>query len=101
MTFNKSVIYTNQRDVAGFVGTIDAHTNIKHNTSNTLQKLTPREAGVLGLLAKGQSVKAIASTLGISSHTVADHLKAIYIKLDAHSKNEAIFKALSLFAISP
>lgn len=101
VTFNKSIIYTKQHDVAGFVGAIESHTDIKRDTSNGLKKLTSRELGVLELLAKGRSVKAIASILGISNHTVADHLKSIYIKLDAHSKNEAVFKALSLFAISP
>jgi len=41
----------------------------------------------------------MAASLQISPHTVAHYLKSIYAKLDAHSKNEALFKALTLLTI--
>lgn len=101
VTFNKVVIYTQNHKIAGLIGTIDAPQILNKRGLNNLKSLTPRELEVLGLLAKGQSVKAIASTLAISCHTVSDYLKSIYLKLDVHSKNEALFKTLSLFTITP
>jgi len=51
--------------------------------------LTPREGEILGLLAEGQSNKAIARNLGISDGTVKLHVKAILRKLGVHSRVEA------------
>ncbi|MFA7387761.1 MAG: LuxR C-terminal-related transcriptional regulator, partial [Thiohalobacteraceae bacterium] len=44
---------------------------------------------ILGLLAEGQSNKAIARNLGISDGTVKLHVKAILRKLGVHSRVEA------------
>ena len=51
--------------------------------------LTPRELEVLQLLASGLPNKSIA-TLGISGHTVKFHLSAIFTKLGATSRTEAV-----------
>lgn len=56
--------------------------------------LTPREVAVLELLAKGLSFKEVASAEGISHHTVADHVKAIYRKLSVNSRGEAVYEAM-------
>ncbi len=56
--------------------------------------LTPRETEILGLLAEGQSNKAIARNLGISDGTVKLHVKAILRKLDVHSRVEAAVMAV-------
>lgn len=53
-------------------------------------RLTSREVEVLTSLAKGQSTKAIANQLNISSATVKNHIKHILTKLDAHTRLEAI-----------
>jgi len=42
------------------------------------------------------SVKAIAIQLSLSPHTVMGYTKSIYAKLGVHSKNEALYKALTL-----
>lgn len=52
--------------------------------------LTPREAEVLAMLAEGRGNKRIASRLGISEHTVKAHLAAIFAKLGASSRTEAV-----------
>ena len=56
--------------------------------------LTPHETRLLKLLVEGHSYKTAAFELGITSHTVAFHLKNVYEKLHVHSKSEAVSKAL-------
>ena len=52
--------------------------------------LTPREIEVLHLLAQGQANKQIAARLGISERTVKFHVIAIFRKLDATNRTEAV-----------
>jgi two-component system response regulator MprA len=52
--------------------------------------LTPRELEILQLLAGGQSPDDIAADLFISTKTVATHIEHIFIKLDVHSRVEAV-----------
>jgi DNA-binding NarL/FixJ family response regulator len=58
--------------------------------------LTAREREVLGLLAKGVSIADIARVLGISRHTVGDHVKHLYRKLNIASRAEAALEARDL-----
>lgn len=55
--------------------------------------LSPREREVLSLVARGLRATEAAGVLGISHHTVRDHLKAIYRKLDVSSRAEAALEA--------
>lgn len=52
--------------------------------------LSEREMDVLQLLAYGLSNKQIALRLGISEHTVKFHVSAIYTKLGAGNRTEAV-----------
>ena len=54
--------------------------------------LTTREKQVLEQLAKGMLYKEIADQLGISFHTVRQHIGKIYEKLHVQNKTEAINK---------
>jgi DNA-binding CsgD family transcriptional regulator len=56
--------------------------------------LTPREVEILTLVGQGLTNKAIARRLGISVHTVKFHLEALFMKLDATSRAEAVAKGL-------
>lgn len=47
-----------------------------------LQRLTPREREVLGLMAEGRSNTAIARTLVVSEAAVAKHIGSLLAKLD-------------------
>ncbi|PYC68039.1 DNA-binding response regulator [Streptomyces tateyamensis] len=47
-----------------------------------LEKLTPRERDVLGLMAEGHSNAAIAAALVVSDSAVAKHINSIFTKLD-------------------
>ena len=52
--------------------------------------LSPREIEVLRMIAEGLGNKEIASKLGISDHTVKFHISAIFMKLGASSRTEAV-----------
>lgn len=54
------------------------------------EPLTPRERDVLQRLAEGLPNRAIAAALGISDHTVKFHLAAIFGKLGAATRTEAV-----------
>jgi two-component system nitrate/nitrite response regulator NarL len=56
--------------------------------------LTAREAEILTLVGQGMSNKAAARALGISVHTVKFHLEALFAKLEATSRAEAVAKGL-------
>jgi putative two-component system response regulator len=56
--------------------------------------LTPRELGILGLMASGVVNKQIAQQLGLSINTVRNHAQSILYKLQAHSKLEAVATAV-------
>jgi DNA-binding CsgD family transcriptional regulator len=48
--------------------------------------LSPREREVAHLVAQGSANKRIAAVLGISSDTVATHIRRIFAKLDVHTR---------------
>jgi DNA-binding NarL/FixJ family response regulator len=58
------------------------------------QALSPREAQVLDLLAKGFLYKEIADAMHVSYATVHTHIRHIYEKLHVRSRTEAVAKHL-------
>ncbi len=52
--------------------------------------LTHREYEILVLLARGQSTRAIATTLSLSPATVRNHIQGILTKFHVHSRLEAV-----------
>ncbi len=56
--------------------------------------LTPRELEILACLGEGLSNKAVARRLGISAHTVKFHLEAVFAKLGASSRADAVARGL-------
>jgi DNA-binding CsgD family transcriptional regulator len=64
--------------------------------SSVLEPLSPREAEVLRLLARGTiSNRALAAALLVSEWTIHSHLTSLYAKLDASSKAELVVRAYS------
>lgn len=55
--------------------------------------LTQREREVLALLARGLTLAEIARLLDLSRHTVGDHVKSLYRKLNISSRAEAALLA--------
>lgn len=56
--------------------------------------LTPREIDILTVIGEGDSNKQAARRLGISAHTVKFYLEAIFQKLEATTRAEAVAKGL-------
>ena len=74
----------NEEDAVSYVVSEEEST-----AANLLSTLTKREREVLELISCGYSNGEIAKLLFISEHTVNDHTKKIYRKLDVHSRHAA------------
>jgi DNA-binding CsgD family transcriptional regulator/PAS domain-containing protein len=53
-------------------------------------RLSPREREVLRLLVQGHDTAGLADRLGISPHTVRDHLKNVFRKTSTRSRSELL-----------
>lgn len=62
----------------------------------TAPAITERQLEVLQHVTNGLSSRAIALTLGVSERTVKDHLTAIYVRLGASNRAEAVARASAL-----
>jgi DNA-binding NarL/FixJ family response regulator len=61
--------------------------------AHSVPPLTPRERAVLEHLARGLGNKQIAAALGISERTVKFHVSAVFAKLGASNRTEAVTRA--------
>ena len=61
-----------------------------------IEQLTAREIEVLQQLAEGLPNKTIAERLGVSEHTIKFHVNAIFRKLGAQSRTDAVVRATRL-----
>lgn len=59
-------------------------------------RLTPREAEVIRLIARGCTYEQTAERLGVSVHTVCTHVKNAYRKLGVRSGAAAVMRAVEL-----
>jgi LuxR family transcriptional regulator, maltose regulon positive regulatory protein len=58
--------------------------------------LSVRERDIIELIAKGQSNKEVARTLGITPETVKSHVKSIFTKLAVDKRAQAVSRAQAL-----
>ena len=63
---------------------------LRNLTGAEREVVSPREQEVLELLVQGHRVSKIAEALFVSPHTVRNHLKSLYRKLDVHSQAQLI-----------
>jgi DNA-binding NarL/FixJ family response regulator len=57
-------------------------------------RLTAREVMVLHRLTNGDTTRSISAKLGVSRATVRNHVQHILVKLGAHSRTQAVLRAL-------
>ncbi len=58
--------------------------------------LTPRQLQVLQCLSRGLPTKLISRELGLSEHTVKEHIALVFQALGARNRTEAVIKASQL-----
>lgn len=63
-------------------------------------RLSPRERDVIGMIAAGATNREIAARLYLSPNTVKQHASALYRKLDARNRAEAVQRAQRLGLIA-
>ncbi|NND74846.1 MAG: helix-turn-helix transcriptional regulator [Ilumatobacter sp.] len=63
--------------------------------------LTARERDVVGALARGESTSEIAAHLFLSQHTVRDHIKTVFEKLEVSSRTELVAKLFTEHYTAP
>ncbi|WRZ90430.1 response regulator transcription factor [Streptomyces sp. NBC_01007] len=59
-------------------------------TREALSLLTARERQILVLIAQGNSNRRVAKALGISEKTVKNHLSAVFMKVGASDRTQAV-----------
>ena len=77
------------------------HLSLRRSGRYPGSDLSPREVEVLQCLADGLSNQAIGQRLYLSPNTVGNHMQRIMLKLDAHSKLEALVIALRHGLVDP
>ena len=70
------------------------HEQVEGSESPKRLELTEREQDVLRGLSRGQSYDQVGESLGVSGHTVRDHIRRIYKKLHVHTATEAVARAI-------
>ena len=112
MQIDKLILRNRQNCASGFIGIIrmigqapefypgaqvtqiqergKPHPDVAHFRPEDHNPLTPKELQILNLIALGYSTKKIAALLSNSVHTISDFHKSIYLKLNSHTKMEAV-----------
>ncbi len=70
----------------------------RRRVEDPLEKLTPREREVLGLMAEGRSNHAIADALVVSERAVEKHVTSIFSKLNLAPASEDHRRVLAVLA---
>jgi len=52
--------------------------------------LSPRQEQIMSLMSRGKTNKAIAAELGISPHTVNNHIRRVYQRLRVNCRVQAV-----------
>lgn len=89
-----SVPVNGGRSVAGVFGLAEVNEDAPPTRASDGQiSLTPRQAQVLHLLARGCSTEQMADELGVAVDTVRNHVRDVLRRLGVHSRLEAVIEA--------
>lgn len=75
------------------IGEVAAAARPPGDGASVLERLTPREREILGLMAEGLSNEQIAARFVLSVATVKTHVTRILMKTDSHARTEAVVLA--------
>ncbi len=89
-----------RRVLAHFAGGAQRRQALQRQLEDAVH-LTDRETDVLQRVAKGYTLAEIAQQFGLSRHTVGDHIKQIYKKLNVSSRAEAALEAARRGLVAP
>jgi DNA-binding CsgD family transcriptional regulator len=86
----RAILHGHSRPAREHTGTLitvlELHSEAPNISLGALATLTPREADVATLIVDGLTDREIAQRLCISPHTVSQHAKRVYRKLDVESR---------------
>ncbi|MEU6847128.1 LuxR C-terminal-related transcriptional regulator [Streptomyces sp. NPDC046716] len=74
---------------------------LQRSKASPVQPLTERQLAVLGQLQEEVSLRQIADLLYVSHNTVKSHVRAVYRKLGASSRAEAVRRGRELGLVGP
>lgn len=97
-TFHAHWLNPNERALTALIAIV-----VRHHTprraclpqQTRLHGLTSRQADVCARIAQGDSYKEIAKDLSVSVHTIIDHVRRIYEKLNVNSQSELVSRLLT------
>ena len=88
-----------RRLISEFAGRAQRHPVLVHD--ERLDRLTPREREILGLVARGLSNSEIASSAYVSENTVKTHVARIFDKLGLRDRVQAVIVAYDVGLVAP
>jgi DNA-binding NarL/FixJ family response regulator len=86
-------IWANSRQLQWIVKALGDREPVRVVSAKGVALLTPREEQVVGMVVEGLPNQEISVKLGVSSHTVKNHLFRIYEKLGISSRMELVLYA--------
>jgi DNA-binding CsgD family transcriptional regulator len=73
-----------------FLQPVGTESEARYDVFSSRYGLSPRENEVIRLLVQGLTTTAMADQLGISPHTIRDHIKHLYRKTQTRSRSELL-----------
>jgi DNA-binding NarL/FixJ family response regulator len=94
-------VWANNDQVSIVLDALASAPKVRAIGGNGLNLLSKREAEVVGCLAEGLTNREIAERLGLSQHTIKNHMFRIFDKLGVSSRLELMFMTLSQNTATP
>jgi len=74
---------------------LQAFSSVQKAKATVPSIITPRETEILSYIARGYMNKQVARELGLSEHTIKNHLSSIIRKLEVNDRTQAVVLAIN------